>query len=170
MDREKKVASVSLTNLDLHDIARCSCTYDLGGFFVATPLEDQQRLAEELLEHWTQGAGSRSNPDRAQALGRVRVVEFIEDAVAAIQGTTGCAPKVVVSSARGAGGLTPRNVREWLQVEPVLLVLGTGHGLAPQVVRSADGALRPIRPLSSYNHLPVRSAAAIYLDRILGDW
>ncbi len=170
LDREKKVATVSLTNLDLHDIARCSRAYQLGGFFVATPLEDQRALAEELLAHWTQGAGRKANPDRGCALERVQVVGRIEDAVAAIQAAFGCMPKVVVSSARGTGGLLPAQVRAWLENEPVLLVLGTGHGLAPQVTLSADGALRPIRPLSDYNHLPVRAAAVVYLDRILGDW
>ena len=52
---------------------------------------------------------------------------------------------------------------------PVLLLLGTAQGLAPEVLARCDGVLRPIRDLG-YNHLSVRSAAAILADRILGDY
>lgn len=40
---------------------------------------------------------------------------------------------------------------------PVLLLLGTAQGLAPEVLARCDGVLRPIRYLG-YNHLSVRSA------------
>ena len=60
-------------------------------------------------------------------------------------------------------------VRQALAERPVLLVFGTGHGLAFEALERCDGALRPIRYLEGYNHLPVRGAAAIVLDRLLGD-
>ena len=60
-------------------------------------------------------------------------------------------------------------VRDWLAEGPVLLLLGTGHGLAPEVLEKADGVLPPIRFLDGYNHLSVRSAAAILADRLLSD-
>ena len=56
----------SLTNLDIHDIARISRSYAMGPFYAVTPLEDQQRLLQAIVRHWTQGAGSRGNPDRAR--------------------------------------------------------------------------------------------------------
>ena len=50
----------------------------------------------------------------------------------------------------------------------VLLLLGTAWGLAPEVLAMADGVLPPIRGVSGFNHLSVRSAAAILFDRLLG--
>ncbi len=169
LDRRKKVAAVSLTNLDLHDIARCSRAYDLGGSFIVTPLEDQRALAAELLGHWTSGPGKEANPERGQALERMLVVPLLEDAIASIRAATGKSPLVVATSATMQGSLLPSQVRSWLRGQPVLLVLGTSHGLAPQVIQAAHGVLRPIRPMNAYNHLPVRAAAAICCDRILGD-
>lgn len=164
-----EVTAVSLTNLDVHDIGRVSRTYGAAGLAVVTPLEDQQALLGKLLGHWTEGAGSRSNPDRAEALDRVAGLPDLDAAVAWVEAQAGSRPKVVATSARDAGSLTLPQVREWLRDEPVLLVLGTGHGLAPQILERADGVLRPLRPLGEYNHLPVRAAAAILLDRLLGD-
>lgn len=167
-DREKSGAS-SLTNLDVHDIARCSRSYGVGGLFMVTPLKDQQRILQELLDHWTKGAGSRSNPDRAEALSLVRQADSFEDAVAAVEAQTGQKPWIVATSARPEGGLAAAQVRETLKERPVLLLLGTGHGLAPQLMQQCDAVLRPVRWLDAYNHLPVRGAAAVMLDRILGD-
>ena len=52
--------------------------------------------------------------------------------------------------------------------EPHLIVLGTGWGLAPEVTERADVILEPIWGPTDYNHLSVRSAAAIILDRLRG--
>jgi hypothetical protein len=54
--------------------------------------------------------------------------------------------------------------------KPLPLVFGTGWGLAPSVVESADELLEPIcaRENGSYNHLSVRSACAIAMDRLCG--
>jgi hypothetical protein len=52
---------------------------------------------------------------------------------------------------------------------PALLVFGTGYGVENQCIRDeSDGILEPIRGLSTYNHLSVRSAAAIIIDRVFG--
>jgi hypothetical protein len=51
----------------------------------------------------------------------------------------------------------------------VLVVFGTGWGLAPSVLAGGDALLEPIRATQGdYNHLSVRSACAIALDRLLG--
>ena len=51
--------------------------------------------------------------------------------------------------------------------KPYLLLLGTGWGLAKEVMESADYRLKPVSGYTNYNHLSVRSAAAIMLDRLL---
>lgn len=170
----EKVA-VSVTNLDLHDMSRVARSYGLGGFYATTPIEDQKALAEQLLAHWREGAGSVVNPDRAEAFSKVKVFDDIEAAVLDIKAQTGQCPRLAATSARldrrpGAEpALTYRNLREWLEKSPVLLVFGTGHGLAEEVLGKAEGVLRPIRYLDDYNHLSVRSAVAIIVDRLVAD-
>lgn len=170
LSAQKKSLAVSLTNLDIHDIARSSCTYGLGGLYVTTPLEDQQKLLSVLLAHWVNGPGSVANPDRAKALSLVSGVAYVQDAVDDIVRKTGRCPRVIATSARGTGSLNFTELREILREEPVLVLLGTSHGLAPQILDQCDGLLPPIRGCSDYNHLSVRAAAAITLDRIFGDW
>ncbi len=52
----------------------------------------------------------------------------------------------------------------------MLLLFGTGWGLTPQLLDEADLRTEPIRGVSpsGYNHLSVRSACAIALDRLRG--
>jgi tRNA (guanine37-N1)-methyltransferase len=181
LDKAGKTATVSLTNLDIHDMCRVSRTYELGGVLFVTPLDDQRELGQRLLDHWTEGAGGRANPDRAQALRLGRMAASLDEAVGWVTGETGLAPRIVATCARTgyrpARGRKERMiafsppglVRGWLEREPVLLVLGTGHGLAPEVLSRADAVLTPVRGFAAYNHLPVRAAAAILADRLLGD-
>jgi hypothetical protein len=53
----------------------------------------------------------------------------------------------------------------------LLLLFGTGWGLTNEMLAECDFVLEPIAGLgkNSYNHLSVRSAAAIILDRLLGN-
>ncbi|MBI4806076.1 MAG: tRNA (guanosine(37)-N1)-methyltransferase TrmD [Desulfovibrio sp.] len=164
-----QTVTVSLTNLDLHDIARISRTYGLSGFTVVTPLEDQRALAATLTGHWTGGAGGQANPDRAEALGKVRVEATLEDAIARVRQEAGQDPWVLATSARPDGAVTPARIREALRERPAILVLGTGSGLAPEALALTNAQVAPVRPYGGYNHLSVRSAAAILTDRILGD-
>ena len=170
----KKCGASSLTNLDVHDIARISRSYGMGPFYVVTPLEDQLRLLRAILRHW-RAAASPARRDRSRALALVRGVASLEEAVALAADRAGVAPRLVATSAawpekkRAAPPLAPAQVRGWLREGPVLLCLGTARGLAPEVLARCDGRLRPLRFLGD-NHLSVRSAAAILADRILGDF
>ncbi|WP_028573818.1 tRNA (guanosine(37)-N1)-methyltransferase TrmD [Desulfonatronovibrio hydrogenovorans] len=170
MNKTGEEATTSLTNLDIHDIGRVSETYGLGGYYICTPLEDQQQLAQRLISHWTSGPGGRANPDRAAALSNIQVCGFLEDAVALIEERSGQRPGIVATSARGTGDTTFGRVRRMLDSGPVLVVLGTGYGLSPGILEKADALLRPVCYLSRFNHLSVRSAASIMVDRIVGDY
>ncbi|QJB56492.1 tRNA (guanosine(37)-N1)-methyltransferase TrmD [Pseudodesulfovibrio sp. zrk46] len=170
----EKVA-VSVTNLDLHDMSRVARSYGLGGFYATTPIEDQKALAQQLLDHWKEGAGCKANPDRAEAFSKVKVFDDIEAAVLDIEKQTGQSPRLAATSARldrrknAEPAMTYEEVQGWLANSPVLLVFGTGHGLAEEVLSKAEGILRPVRYLDDYNHLSVRSAVAIIVDRLVGD-
>lgn len=166
----KKSGTSSLTNLDIHDIARCSRSYGVAQCLVVTPIADQQKLLHTLTQYWTQGAGSRSNPDRAEALNLVQGVASLEEAIACVERYAGQRPLVIGTSARLEGALPPGDLRAMLTERPVLLVFGTAQGLAPEALALCDHIARPLRFMDEYNHLPVRGAAAILLDRILGDW
>ncbi|MDR1360368.1 MAG: tRNA (guanine(37)-N(1))-methyltransferase, partial [Deltaproteobacteria bacterium] len=173
-DQRKNSVAVSLTNLDVHDIARSACSYGLGGYYVLTPMEDQRRLLEELLAHWTGGRGKIRNPDRARALSLVKGFESIAQAVADLESATGQPPLVVGATAGQAPEDTPvisyARLAEILAERPVLLLFGTGRGLAPEAQALCQAFAPPLRWHGPYNHLPVRAAAAIILDRILGEW
>lgn len=182
LDKYGKTTAVSLTNLDVHDICRVSRTYGAAGLYLVTPLEDQRELAQAVLGHWVDGPGGRSNPHRREALRLANVRESLEEAVSDVRALAGRTPRLVATSAalpagrkggrdrlKGVPLLGNDDVRRWLAEGPVLLILGTGHGLAGEVMRGADGVLRPIRFMDEYNHLPVRAAAAICLDRLLTD-
>jgi tRNA (guanine37-N1)-methyltransferase len=176
--KDRKTGTTSLTNLDIHDIARISRTYGISGFFVVTPLKDQLRLLATLLSHWTEGPGLTYNPDRAEALRLVRPEESLENAVETLTTNCGLPPFVVGTSAQPVldkkhrerrPASTFNEVKSQLTNRPVLLLLGTGHGIAPEVLEQCDAILPPLRWMDEYNHLPVRAAAAILLDRLLGD-
>ncbi|MFP4167383.1 MAG: tRNA (guanosine(37)-N1)-methyltransferase TrmD [Desulfonatronovibrionaceae bacterium] len=163
--------TTSLTNLDIHDIGRVSRTYGLGRYFLCTPVRDQQALARRLLDYWVSGPGGVGNPDRSEALSGIEVVDSLEAAKARVVDLTGMQPAVVGTTARMSdSALTPPELRVRLEDRPVLLVLGTGHGLAPSAMALCDEVLRPLRPAAGYNHMSVRSAASIILDRIIGDF
>ena len=170
LDKDKKSVAVSLTNLDIHDIARCSCTYGLGGYYVTTPLEDQRSLLQSLLDHWQTGAGAKSNADRSKAFNLVRSADSVDEAVKDITERTGKRPLLIGTSACGHGTATFAGVRESLRDRPALLLFGTGQGLSPHLCATCDAMLPPLARFSGYNHLSVRSAVAIVLDRIVGDW
>ncbi|MDQ7032194.1 MAG: tRNA (guanosine(37)-N1)-methyltransferase TrmD [Desulfonauticus sp.] len=169
LDKFKKISTTSLTNLDIHDISRVSTTYGLGGYFLVTPLKDQQNLAQRLLVHWTKGPSASLNPDRAKALRHTKVVSNLEEVEQSIEQKTGQKPVVVATSAK-QGQVAPVKIRGLLERKPVLLVFGTGYGLAPEVLKKADLVLQPIGYCRKYNHLSVRSAVAIIIDRILSEF
>jgi hypothetical protein len=55
---------------------------------------------------------------------------------------------------------------------PLLLLFGTGWGLTEEFIQCCDQWLPGVRAVTGrdgYNHLSVRSAVSIILDRLLGD-
>ncbi len=146
----RKISGVSsLTNLDIHDIARISRSYAMGPFYAVTPLEDQQRLLQAIVRHWTQGAGSRGNPDRAQALATVCPAGSVDAAVEHLTERTGMRPRVVASSAswpahkHAPPPLCPADVCRMCEEGPVLLLLGTAQGWPPRCSPGVTGCSDP---------------------------
>jgi hypothetical protein len=161
------VIASAVSNLDLHDISRAAKTYGIETFYVVTPLTDQQALVKRITSHWTQGAGAVYNPDRKAALELIKVVGRLEDAVDDLRLAGGGTPLVLATDARfHAGSISFRRCSEMLAGEvPVLILFGTAWGLSRQIMEGADYILEPIVGPTDYNHLSVRSAVAIVLDR-----
>jgi len=171
ISKNGEIIASAVTNLDLHDIARAARTYDIKGFYVVTPLEDQQTLVRRILTHWTEGEGSRYNPQRGEALALVDIKAKFSDVRQAIQVREKRQPHVVATSARiEAGTVSFQGLRDMLATgEPYVLAFGTAWGLADDFIETTDYVLDPIEGDRDYNHLAVRSAAAIVLDRLVGN-
>ena len=100
----------------------------------------------------------------------IRVIDSIADAVEDIKSIENQDPKTVVTSARRyPAGIGYEKFRSLLKTDtPYLLVLGTAWGLSEEFIKAADYVLDPIAGKTDYNHLSVRSAAAIIFDRLMG--
>ena len=168
IDRRGDLVTTAVTNLDLHDIARSARTYGVERFYVVTPALEQQRLVERILLHWRQGFGASYNPDRGEALATVRIVDNLEAALTDWSCATAGEVQPLLTGARREDGICFADARQLLSQQPVLLVLGTGWGLAPELFSRGWKVLEPLRGTGDYNHLSVRAAAAIMFDRLLG--
>jgi hypothetical protein len=171
LDAKGGVVTTTITNLDVHDLARSARTFGVSDYFIVHPITAQRELLARICDHWRDGAGGRRIPDRKVALELVRPAATLGEACDALGGRG--AIEVWVTAARSVGApVTLREARGRLEGEgkPVLLVFGTGWGLAREVIEQADVLLEPVRAseATGYNHLSVRAACAIVLDRLLG--
>lgn len=173
VNKNGEIITSAVTNLDLHDIARAARTFGAQAFYVVTPLADQKRLVEKIVSHWTRGFGSTYNPQRRRALEMIHVRESVGQVVEHIAANAGTSPEVTVTCARDVGTrplMSYEGFRALLQSgKPHLLVFGTAWGLSEPFIAKADHILEPIRGNTGYNHLSVRCAAAIILDRLMGN-
>jgi len=171
LDRAGETVTTAITNLDLHDMARSARTYGASGLYVVHPIAAQRLLADRIYEHWVHGSGKKRIPDRAEAIELLRVAPSLDDVYASLGGRDAIAIWTTAASAR-------RHVTTYAEGRSllaksdrtVLLMFGTGWGLAKSVLDDADVRLEPIRARedAGYNHLSVRAACAITLDRLLG--
>ena len=172
INRQGEVIGSAVTNLDLHDIARACRTFGVDTYWVVTPFARQRELSEQIISHWLAGHGKKANPDRGEALSLVRVRSCLDEVLEQVHSKWEQKPVVVATCAGGGqeemisySALRARI----MQGAPVLLLFGTAWGLAPQVYTRVAATLPPVQGPGAYNHLSVRSAASIILDRLLGN-
>jgi hypothetical protein len=168
------LVTTSVTNLDIHDISRSCRTFGVKKYFLITPLNIQRELVNSILGHWEQDNANAYNPDRQDALSIAMAVESFEDALNEIEKIEGRRPYVVATGANfenSDGDVSQLTKKAELGNMPCFLLFGTGWGLHPELVRKVDFKLAPIcaNTTDGYNHLSVRSAVAIYLDRFFGN-
>lgn len=166
----EKIAS-AVTTVDLHDISRLARTYGVKQFYVITPLKDQQVLAERIKSHWTEGYGAEYNLDRKKALEILNISPSLDESIGRISEIEGQRPLVITTDAsrQEDKNLSFAEAKKVVTSQkPVLILFGTAWGLDSEVIKESDFVLDPIDGPSDYNHLSVRSAAAIIIDRLAG--
>ena len=171
LDKTGLEITSSLTLIDVHDIARSARTYGVKRVFIAHPSPTLRKLARTVKTHWQEGFGATYNPNRKDAISGVEVVSDLDEAIHQIDLAEETLPILVATSAKpGPDRVTFTDSRERMsaQEQPTLLMFGTGWGMTDNLIGRADYLLEPINGPTDYNHLSVRSACAIILDRLLG--
>jgi hypothetical protein len=171
-NKHKEVIATSITTSNIHDIARTARTYGLKAFFFVTPIQRQQLLIETIIRHWRSGYGSTYNPTRGIALDSIQICPSIAECIQQIEDEEGIRPHIVVTCAKSDREIIRfGRLREAMipSTSPWLILFGTGWGLTGEILQMADRVLEPIRGPGDYNHLSVRAAVAITLDRLLGE-
>lgn len=167
-NKKGQTIASALTTIDMHDIARAVATFGAAGFYVVTPLEDQQILAEEVMAHWRSGVGGIINPFRKQALELIKVVAGFEEVKQDLKTEHNHGVvTVATSAARYSGSVSVTELVQKMEDNMAyVLAFGTAWGLAEEFVTGCDVIVEPISGWNGYNHLSVRSAVSIILDRI----
>lgn len=171
-NKNAEVIATAVTNADIHDISRSCRTFGVQRYYIVTPLESQKKVTRDIIKYWTEGFGAEYNWTRKEALALIEIVDSIESAKNDIKDREGRFPMVVATSARpDSNSISFRELKRKIleSSNPVLLLMGTGWGLSDAVLQSSDLRLQPIAGSAGYNHLSVRSALAIILDRLLGE-
>ncbi|MFW5986455.1 MAG: RNA methyltransferase [Halanaerobiales bacterium] len=166
--------TTTVTNLDLHDISRAGKTYDINRFYVINRLKSQQALIQRMKNYWTGGYGAEYNYNRHQAFSVLEISDSLDETIANIEQETGKKPLMVATDASEFPGFIDyKEMRGMLanSSRPFLLVFGTGWGLTEETLSRCDYILAPVYGRGDFNHLSVRSAVSIILDRLLAsEW
>lgn len=169
-NKQKNIITTSVTNLDLHDIARVARTYGVKRFFVVHPSANQHDLIRQIANFWQEGYGGVYNPDRKEAFSLLELTRDLSEVIDFIKRDTGMD---VCTVATDAGlylqSITYKRLKDMIfrPGKVFLLLFGTGWGIAEELIQECDYILEPIEPGGDYNHLSVRSAVSIILDRLL---
>ncbi len=168
LDKRGDIVSTSINNLEMHDVARSCMTFGVELCYIVTPLGKQRAIAEQLVEHWRSGYGQKYNPDRAEALRKISIRKALGEVMAEFDGRQ---PHVIGTSSRQRNvSIDYDELRKWIASDsrPFLLLIGTGWGLTPVIVGGCERTLLPIKGPGDYNHLSLRVAIGIILDRLFG--
>lgn len=180
-NRKGELVTTSVTNMDIHDISRSCRTFGVRGYYLVTPIEDQHELVGRIVGHWRSEQSREYHPDRVEAVSLVRMARSFEDVKSAVMAEHGQEPEVVLTDARPLPNSVSyadyrRELGDPSRTRPVILVFGTGWGVSDVFYPEVHRILAPVygpkddaeSGYKSYNHLSVRSAVAIILDRLFG--
>lgn len=170
-NKNMETIATSITNLDIHDIARSATTFGVKRYYIVHPAEAQRALAGRIMGYWQEGFGAEYNQNRQEAFSRVRLVSELSEVIADIEQEQGRKVlKVATDAHQNSNTIDYSTLRKRIEEtdDPVLLLFGTGWGLIHEVLEGCDLILDPVYGPGEWNHLSVRSAASIILDRLRG--
>jgi len=171
VDRNGRIVTSAITSLDIHDIARSARTYGVRTAYVVHPIPEQREFAAGVIDHWRFDFGRSFDGRRREALETIKIVSTLDEAIFDATTVSGSRPIIVHTSARSSGGVSATELRNKLdaaEAPPIMILFGTGFGLAPAVLERADVVMNAIVGPGDYNHLSVRAAVSIILDRFRG--
>lgn len=171
VDKTGKTVTTSVTLIDVHDISRSSKTYGVDSLFVVHSSQTMRSLVRTIKQHWDGDFGSQYNPNRQDALSVLSIATDLDEVLMQIERRTGKLPKIIATSARdGEDRISYPEMRNTMEQssDSYLLTFGTGWGMGPELMSRADYTLKPLYGPTPYNHLSVRAACAIILDRLQG--
>lgn len=172
LGKDGKVVTTAVANMDVHDIARSCRTYNVKRYYIVNNLPMQRQIVLRVLNYWKSGFGREYNPSRAEALKIVKLVSYYEDLVEDITRENAVSPIKVFTSAKPRDNTVSYEKMKKIVLNdkrPILFLFGTGQGMPLEISKTCDFSLAPIRGRSDFNHLSVRSAVSITLDRIIGE-
>ncbi len=170
-DKFSNIITTSITNMDIHDISRTCKTFGIKRYFIINPLESQKNFLDRVLDFWNSQIAKDYNKNRSEALSLVDFAYTIDSAIEKIKKQENDLPIIVTTTANDMQGqIDFEHLKLNLNEKPVLILFGTGNGLCRNIHLRADFILKPIKGINKkYNHLSVRSAVAIILDRLFSE-
>ena len=172
LDKRGEKSSTAITGMDIHDIARACRTYGIKKYLLVTPLAQQREMAKRIIGHWTEGWGSTYNPDRKEAFSTIKIFASVPKALAWVKEKEKREPYKIATTAK-----SQQEATHWLTLKREIMlgdrspvfIFGTGWGLHDEVLQTSDAVMTPITGgTDNWNHLSVRSAVSITLDRFFG--
>jgi tRNA (guanine37-N1)-methyltransferase len=145
---------------------------------LVTPISDQHELVGRILSHWGTEKSKQYHPDRVEAVSLISMMKDFEEVKNRVktlhpESEGWQTPEVVMTDASPL----PKSVsyseyRKELSdpkrsKRPMILVFGISDTFYPEVHRILAPVYGP-EGHGGYNHLSVRSAVAIILDRLFG--
>ncbi len=172
LGKDGKVVTTAVANMDVHDIARTCRTYNVKRYYIVNNLPMQRQIVLRVLNYWENGFGREYNPSRAEALKTVKLISYYEDLTEEIRRENVASPITIFTSAKPRDDtISYEKMKEIVlnDEKPILFLFGTGQGMPLEISKTCDFSLAPIRGRGDFNHLSVRSAVSITLDRIIGE-
>lgn len=161
VDKNGQEIATAITNLDLHDCARVCLTYGINKLYIVHPNQSQLDFARTIMDHWLKGFGGQYNPLRKSAL---EIIALVHDISEIKQQTD--ALLVGTSASRLEGCISWDEARKRARNEDMCILFGTGWGMSQRLFETLDAVIEPIAGKGGFNHLSVRSAVSIAVDRI----
>ena len=75
LDKNGRLVATSVTNFDIHDLARTAKTFGVWRFYLVNPIAAQKWFARRIVYHWKEGFGAQYNPTRKEAVELVMLVD-----------------------------------------------------------------------------------------------